>query len=78
MELNDETWHIVKGTRGSPASSGAAATPTPISDEEVARMTAQIKEGAVEAEAQDPVRGGRERAGRQRPVRELLRASSTR
>jgi transcriptional antiterminator NusG len=48
MELNDETWHIVRGTaRITGFVGGAGNKPTPISDEEVARMTQQIKEGAV-------------------------------
>lgn len=48
MALNDETWHIVRGTaRITGFVGGAGNKPTPISDEEVARMTQQIKEGAV-------------------------------
>jgi transcriptional antiterminator NusG len=48
MALNDETWHIVRGTaRITGFVGGAGNKPTPISDDEVARMTQQIKEGAV-------------------------------
>ena len=48
MAMNDETWHIVRGTaRITGFVGGAANKPTPISDDEVARMTQQIKEGAV-------------------------------
>jgi transcriptional antiterminator NusG len=48
MVLNDETWHIVRGTaRITGFVGGASNKPTPISDDEVARMTQQIKEGAV-------------------------------
>lgn len=48
MVLNDETWHIVRGTpRITGFVGGGGNRPTPISDDEVARMTAQIKEGAV-------------------------------
>lgn len=48
MVLNDETWHIVRGTaRITGFVGGGGNKPTPIADEEVARMTAQIKEGAV-------------------------------
>lgn len=48
MELNDETWHIVRGTaRITGFVGGGGNKPTPIADDEVARMTAQIKEGAV-------------------------------
>lgn len=49
MDLNDETWHIVRDT---PKVTGFVGTdggkkPTPISDDEVARMTQQMKEGAA-------------------------------
>ena len=47
MELTDETWHIVKGTPKVTGFVGGDKTPPPISDEEVARMTQQIKEGAT-------------------------------
>lgn len=47
MELNDETWHIVKGTPKITGFVGGDQKPPPISDEEVARMTQQIKEGAA-------------------------------
>jgi transcriptional antiterminator NusG len=47
MVLNDETWHIVRGTaRITGFVGGASNRPTPISDDEVSRMTQQIKEGA--------------------------------
>jgi len=46
MELNDETWHIVRGTPKITGFVGGEKRPPPISDEEVARMTQQIKEGA--------------------------------
>ncbi len=47
MALNDETWHIVRGTaRITGFVGGAGNQPSPISDAEVARMTQQIKEGA--------------------------------
>jgi len=46
MELNDETWHIVRGTPKITGFVGGDKKPPPISDEEVARMTQQIKEGA--------------------------------
>jgi len=47
MELNDETWHVVKGTPKITGFVGNATDPPPISDDEVARMTQRIKEGAV-------------------------------
>ena len=47
MNLTDDTWHIVKDTPKVTGFVGGGEQPTPIADEEVARMTQQIKEGAV-------------------------------
>ncbi len=47
MELNDETWHVVRGTPKITGFVGGDKRPPPISDEEVARMTQRIKEGAA-------------------------------
>ncbi len=47
MELNDETWHVVRGTPKITGFVGGDKTPPSISEEEVARMTEQIKEGAA-------------------------------
>jgi len=47
MELNDETWHVVRDTPKVTGFVGGNTAPTPISDEEVARMTQQMREGAV-------------------------------
>ena len=47
MELNDETWHVVKGTPKITGFVGNATQPPSISDDEVARMTQRIKEGAT-------------------------------
>ncbi len=47
MVLNDETWHIVRNTPKITGFVGGGTRPTPISDEEVARMTQQMKEGAA-------------------------------
>ena len=47
MELNDETWHVVKGTPKITGFVGNATEPPAISDEEVARMTRRIQEGAA-------------------------------
>ena len=47
MALDDETWHIVRGTPKITGFVGGTAQPTPIPDEDVARMTQQIKEGAA-------------------------------
>jgi transcriptional antiterminator NusG len=47
MELTDETWHIVRGTPKITGFVGGDQKPPPISDEEVARMTRQMEEGAT-------------------------------
>ena len=47
MELTDETWHIVRGTPKITGFVGGEKRPPPISEEEVAKMTQQIKEGAT-------------------------------
>ncbi len=47
MELTDESWHIVRGTPKITGFVGGDKKPPPISDDEVARMTQQIKEGAA-------------------------------
>ena len=47
MSLTDDTWHIVKDTPKVTGFVGGGERPTPIDDEEVARMTRQIKEGAA-------------------------------
>jgi len=47
MDLNDETWHVVKGTSKITGFVGDSTAPPSISDDEVARMTQRIKEGAA-------------------------------
>jgi len=46
MNLTDETWHVVKDTPKVTGFVGGADRPTPLPDEEVAKMTQQIQEGA--------------------------------
>ena len=47
MELNDETWYVVKGTPKITGFVGNATDPPSISEEEVDRMTQRIKDGAA-------------------------------
>jgi transcriptional antiterminator NusG len=47
MNLTDETWHIVKDTPRITGFVGAGEKPSPIPDEDVAKMTQQIQEGAA-------------------------------
>jgi len=46
MEMNDETWHLVKNTaKVTGFVGGSALRPTPISEKEVAALMQQIQEG---------------------------------
>ncbi len=45
VELNDETWHIVKDTTKVTGFVGGGTTPPPIPDEEVAKITKRMEEG---------------------------------
>ncbi len=50
MEMNDATWHLVKGTSKVTGFVGAAKSPTEVpavTEREVARLTAQISEGSL-------------------------------
>ena len=47
MDLDDDTWHIVKDTPKVTGFVGSGERPTPIDDDEVAKMTQQMQEGAV-------------------------------
>lgn len=45
MELNDETWHLVKNTQKVTGFLGGGGKPQPISDAEAERIFHQVKEG---------------------------------
>ncbi len=47
MEMNDETWHVVKDVPKVTGFVGGQETPPAISEEEVAKITRQMEEGAV-------------------------------
>lgn len=47
MELNDDTWHIVKGIPKVTGFVGGQEAPPTISDEDVRKITHQMEEGAV-------------------------------
>src|SRR5205809_7790599 len=47
MELNDDTWHIVKATPKVTGFVGGSTNPPPVSDEEVRTITQQMEEGAI-------------------------------
>jgi len=45
MDLNDETWHLVKNTAKVTGFLGGRGRPSPISDAEAARIMRQVQEG---------------------------------
>ncbi|MBN1283749.1 MAG: transcription termination/antitermination protein NusG [Proteobacteria bacterium] len=47
MELNETTWHIVKGTPKVTGFVGGSMNPPVVPDDEVARITSQIEEGTL-------------------------------
>lgn len=47
MELNESTWHIVKGTPKVTGFVGGSMNPPIVPDEEIARITSQIEEGTL-------------------------------
>lgn len=47
MELNDETWHLVKGVPKVTGFVGGQEMPPAVPEEEVHRITRQMEEGAV-------------------------------
>ena len=47
MELNDETWHVVKETPKVTGFVGGSTSPTPVTEAEVKAITQQMEEGAV-------------------------------
>lgn len=47
MELNEATWHIVKGTPKVTGFVGGSMNPPIVPDEEIARITSQIEEGTL-------------------------------
>lgn len=48
MELNEATWHIVKGTPKITGFVGGSMNPPSVPDEEVARITSRIEEGTLQ------------------------------
>ncbi len=47
MILNQDTWHLVKETPKVSGFVGDATNPSPLTDDEVARIIAQVEEGAL-------------------------------
>src|ERR687893_581787 len=47
MELNDDTWHVVKETPKITGFVGGSTNPPPVSEDEVRAITLQMEEGAI-------------------------------
>lgn len=53
MALNEDTWHLVKETPKITGFVGDATQPEPMTEEEVARITSQVEEGAASPRARN-------------------------
>ena len=77
MELDDESWYVVRNTPGVTGFVGSGAKPTPLSRREVEEILGtgarRCGHAGEEGAAAARVRGGRAGAGRHRPVRRLQR-----
>lgn len=56
MELNDETWHIVRNTRGVTGFVGSGSHPEPLTEEEVTQLGVEKREVIVNYNVGDSVR----------------------
>ena len=72
MEINDDTWFLVRETPGIGDFTGAAGHPTPMLPHEVARIVAKQEEKSEKApEAEDRLPRGRPGEDQRRHLREL-------
>lgn len=55
MVMNDDTWYVVRNTRGVTGFVGPGSKPVPLTDEEIASLGFQKKEVAVDFELGDMV-----------------------
>jgi len=56
MVMNDESWHIVRNTRGVTAFVGPGSKPIPLTEEEVQRLDIEVYVPQVEFEVGDSVK----------------------
>ena len=68
MELNEETWHIVKDTPKITGFAGDGTKPVPISEKEVEEILSQMKEGVSKAKPKISFAYGRQRSSHRRSV----------
>src|ERR1700680_4313614 len=63
MDLNDETWHLVKNTAKVTGFLGGRGRPTPISENEAARIMRQVQEGIERPKPSSIFAGGEQGRG---------------
>ena len=74
MEMDDDTWHLVKHTsKVTGFVGGAKNRPAPISEAEVMKIVNQMQEGVEKPRPKVEWRSGRAGAGQGRPVHRLQR-----
>ena len=73
MELNDETWHLVRNTAKVTGFLGGGGKPTPIPDAEAERILRQMQEGIEHPRPLITFMTGDAGAGRRRPVQLVQR-----
>ena len=56
MIMSDESWHVVRNTRGVTGFVGPASKPVPLTDEEVANLGVEKREVSVDYEVGDSVK----------------------
>ena len=56
MVMTDESWHVVRNTRGVTGFVGPASKPVPLTDEEVANLGVEKREVSVDYEVGDSVK----------------------
>ena len=72
MEINDDTWYLVRETSGIGDFTGAMGRPTPMAPQDVAKIVAEDRrEDRRSAARGHPLQAGRPRADQGRHVREL-------
>src|SRR2546428_9997379 len=68
MDLSDETWHLVKNTAKVTGFLGGRGRPTPISENQAARIMRQVQEGVERPEPPVIFQVGQQGGGSARPL----------
>ena len=73
MELNDETWHLVKDTPKVTGFIGSKEEPVAIPEEDAAKIIAQMQEGVLRPKPKIKFETGRQGAGHRRALCQFRR-----